>query len=710
MINISEEFKKSNYSFNRSLSSDISLPYTYQDIEIGVNELSNYYNLNTSLEKLQSNLLYLYSVSKFSNPDLPISYRGWIGTNLNLSKKLYVQIRNLQLNTAVKFENDNIFGKVFDFTIPYFSILDSNNNTYNFIYSWNGTVNPETLLLPSGKKIEIELTTWGVDRNINNTQAALQTETELKNIGFNTVLTQSNNIILEIISPTYGGIFNNNKDPLTYQYLLGDSCNVIVEQALPKYEFKIQSGRNNSSKVNKSNFDSLNSVTVKPGSIKNFECLFTCSDTRIQALSVDDSSNNVNDYQFISYTDTYGQNNKLNFLKINAIANYENFIYVSDELRNNIVKININGFIKNDEHRYNKFYETEIIGGQGNVRNNYSFNSPKILQFYKNNLYVLDKGNNTIKIFDKDLSFIKNIRKSKFISDNPPVAIKIYNDNYYYLSNDKLYVFDLDFNLLNTVTLVKLLNLETFLDLKISQKNNNLYIISQLNVYKYYADSLDYIGNFDFEKINVNPNVLKFIEIYETDDNKDLIYIYLNKNGVGSFLVFDEDSGFINLLSDYNFSIYSLDEIKYKKEEYNSNFSYNKSIIKLISNTLQLRNFLYRKVNIKLKRNGSYIYNGITYFNPEDIDITNYRTNLNNYIGTNEIYSRSVINRILNEIYNLQNSLLSIFRPTITLPDKKSNVLTPDYEGLMLETFPAMQRDYFVLEESTDLRDYILLE
>ena len=246
MINISEEFKKSNYSFNRSLSSDISLPYTYQDIEIGVNELSNYYNLNTSLEKLQSNLLYLYSVSKFSNPDLPISYRGWIGTNLNLSKKLYVQIRNLQLNTAVKFENDNIFGKVFDFTIPYFSILDSNNNTYNFIYSWNGTVNPETLLLPSGKKIEIELTTWGVDRNINNTQAALQTESELKNIGFNTVLTQSNNIILEIISPTYGGIFNNNKDPLTYQYLLGDFCNVIVDQALPNYEFKIQSGSNNS--------------------------------------------------------------------------------------------------------------------------------------------------------------------------------------------------------------------------------------------------------------------------------------------------------------------------------------------------------------------------------------------------------------------------------------------------------------------------------
>ena len=62
MINISTEFNDYSYSFNRTLSSVIELPYNKSDIEIGVNELANGYNFNTSLDLLQSNLLYLYSV------------------------------------------------------------------------------------------------------------------------------------------------------------------------------------------------------------------------------------------------------------------------------------------------------------------------------------------------------------------------------------------------------------------------------------------------------------------------------------------------------------------------------------------------------------------------------------------------------------------------------------------------------------------------
>ena len=61
MIKISEEFKKYDYSFNRGLSSVISLPFSKNDILLGANELVNGDNFNNSLYKLQSNLMYLYS-------------------------------------------------------------------------------------------------------------------------------------------------------------------------------------------------------------------------------------------------------------------------------------------------------------------------------------------------------------------------------------------------------------------------------------------------------------------------------------------------------------------------------------------------------------------------------------------------------------------------------------------------------------------------
>ena len=81
MINISTEFENYNYSFNRSLSSIIDLPYQLKDVELGVNELANGFNFNKSLDFLQSNLMYLYSVSKFANPDLPKNYKGWLGSS-----------------------------------------------------------------------------------------------------------------------------------------------------------------------------------------------------------------------------------------------------------------------------------------------------------------------------------------------------------------------------------------------------------------------------------------------------------------------------------------------------------------------------------------------------------------------------------------------------------------------------------------------------
>ena len=138
MINISSEFTNYNYTFNRTLSSEIALPYNKENIEIGVNELANGYNFNTSLDYLQSNLNYLYSVSKYANPNLPKQYKGWLGNYIPTNQDLNVSIR------SEIFTINNISNNVL--SIPYFYITDKNNNVYKFRYRYNNNINPETNL------------------------------------------------------------------------------------------------------------------------------------------------------------------------------------------------------------------------------------------------------------------------------------------------------------------------------------------------------------------------------------------------------------------------------------------------------------------------------------------------------------------------------------------------------------------------------------
>ena len=107
MINISTEFTNYGYTFNRSLSSVIELPYNKSEVLLGVNELVNGYNFNSSVNKIQSNLMYLYSISKLANPDLPHLYEGFIGTSCDNCPNLEVSIRNFTPYSMAVQANDN---------------------------------------------------------------------------------------------------------------------------------------------------------------------------------------------------------------------------------------------------------------------------------------------------------------------------------------------------------------------------------------------------------------------------------------------------------------------------------------------------------------------------------------------------------------------------------------------------------------------------
>jgi len=703
MINISTEFENYNYSFNRSLSSIIDLPYQLKDVELGVNELANGFNFNKSLDFLQSNLMYLYSVSKFANPDLPKNYKGWLGSseNNNLGKVMSVYLKGNFFRSGLKFDSD---GNVIANLIPYFYLTNYDGTTINIIFIYNNVYNPEVDFLPVGVNYIIDLSG---EYNGDNLSSKRVVEILIEQ----NLIASYNESKFELIFSTRenGGTFFGNRSTDTYIHLFGDNVVCTVEQGDNPIVFTNNSTSPSLVKNNPSNFDQANNLSLSRANLPGFKNIFLCSDTRIQSLS---SNTTTNEFVFAGYTDTYGENNKLNFLKINGSAVYQDSLYISDESRNNIVRLNISGFTTHDDHRDNKYYESEIIGGEGEVRSNYSFDKPKILDFYKNNLYVLDQGNECIKVYDKDLGFVKNLRKAATYKIYPPVAIKIYNDNFYWLTaNGTLLVFDFDLNLLRQKD-ISVNDTDEFLDLIISPINNNFYALTRKNIYKYFTDTEVIIGKFNLANYNITSSDIsyKFFNLIETVNNNDVIYAYSNNNGRGVIFVFEEDEFYFNLLSDYNFQIFSKDELHLKKEEFASSFAYNKSINKILKNTLQLRNFIYRKINSKLLRDESFEFTGVTYFSEDDLKITGYQTSMNNYIGTNEIFSRAVVNRVLGEVYKLQSLLLKLFQSNVEQPPRQTIYLASDNNGIMLETWPSIIQSHFVLEDSQDYNDYLIQE
>ena len=703
MINISTEFENYNYSFNRSLSSIIDLPYQLKDVELGVNELANGFNFNKSLDFLQSNLMYLYSVSKFANPDLPKNYKGWLGSseNNNLGKVMSVYLKGNFFRSGLKFDSD---GNVIANLIPYFYLTNYDGTTINIIFIYNNVYNPEVDFLPVGVNYIIDLSG---EYNGDNLSSKRVVEILIEQ----NLIASYNESKFELIFSTRenGGTFFGNRSTDTYIHLFGDNVVCTVEQGDNPIVFTNNSTSPSLVKNNPSNFDQANNLSLSRANLPGFKNIFLCSDTRIQSLS---SNTTTNEFVFAGYTDTYGENNKLNFLKINGSAVYQDSLYISDESRNNVVRLNISGFTTHDDHRNNKYYETEIIGGEGEVRSNYSFDKPKILDFYKNNLYVLDQGNECIKVYDKDLGFVKNLRKAATYKIYPPVAIKIYNDNFYWLTaNGTLLVFDFDLNLLRQKD-ISVNDTDEFLDLIISPINNNFYVLTRKNIYKYFTDTEVIIGKFNLANYNITSSDIsyKFFNLIETVNNNDVIYAYSNNNGRGVIFVFEEDEFYFNLLSDYNFQIFSKDELHLKKEEFASSFAYNKSINKILKNTLQLRNFIYRKINSKLLRDESFEFTGVTYFSEDDLKITGYQTSMNNYIGTNEIFSRAVVNRVLGEVYKLQSLLLKLFQSNVEQPPRQTIYLASDNNSIMLETWPSIIQSHFVLEDSQDYNDYLIQE
>jgi hypothetical protein len=125
MISVSDSFNSSDYLFDRVTGDFIQLPYTFEKIQIPVNELAVSGPLNLKLDYFYENILYLYSRSKILTNQIPYEYLSWLGV-LSGGTKVSWNANYVQNTSAAAFTSVGL--SALDFVKDFVTVKTENND------------------------------------------------------------------------------------------------------------------------------------------------------------------------------------------------------------------------------------------------------------------------------------------------------------------------------------------------------------------------------------------------------------------------------------------------------------------------------------------------------------------------------------------------------------------------------------------------------
>lgn len=79
MTTLEIEFAKAGLTYDRMVTDNFALPYSYEDVKVQPNELAVAKTFNLKISRLYDNLIYLYGLCKVADFNIPSIYHGWIG-------------------------------------------------------------------------------------------------------------------------------------------------------------------------------------------------------------------------------------------------------------------------------------------------------------------------------------------------------------------------------------------------------------------------------------------------------------------------------------------------------------------------------------------------------------------------------------------------------------------------------------------------------
>lgn len=397
---------------------------------------------------------------------------------------------------------------------------------------------------------------------------------------------------------------------------------------------------------------------------------FFVSSTHIYALTSDYDKNTIGVYiSSNSVTEnslfTYGQLNSI------AVDETKNYLYVSDTLNNTIYQYDISNLVAEDNIIGRKLIYQDSVGGLGTYLDVDKFNGPCYLNVYNSDLYLVDRNNYCIKVYDSNLNWKKTFRNRKLFLENEVTSFRInlHNDRFYLGFKDKLGVFSVT-NELSTVNFFSMSSFfetnEKIVDFSFSEVDKNIfYVVTNKNIFKKFISKPETnIGKFKLGDNNVNTTEFVFSYIENYDNVRDNFTVYGKRYNVGMFLSFLEKSNYTTILTNNDLDFYTIEEIRVNPEEYSQDWVFSKANYKILLNILAMRDRITKRFAGKYDSGGNNLFFGTLYLLDEEVQKDLFDYSLNYLVGINEMYSNAVLNRSINKFYDLQMQMLSVLKDT----------------------------------------------
>ena len=299
-------------------------------------------------------------------------------------------------------------------------------------------------------------------------------------------------------------------------------------------------------------------------------------------------------------------NKTFKFKNVVSVDIVDNLLFVLDKDSNTAFKFDITGLITDDtalkrtgvnDTSNPGRYLLKTIGGEGTSQTKNKLVKPQSLSVYENKIYILDNGHNSLKVFDLDFNFIREVTAPNlFNNSNTGELVSIVVDQYsdtnesvfgYILSSKgKIIEYDVDDN-----TLSQPQSLFNFYDTR-------LYTLSGLN------------ESNSFKKI-VNSKAVKNI-LYICNNGKIYKYYKSNLNQVNSnqkvsTYVYEDEHTTTKLYSENLYTnFFTLSDILVLPQEIVNNITFNKTTKKIIYNHYSLFENLNKKVYSFYNTNEGY--------------------------------------------------------------------------------------------------------
>jgi len=404
-----------------------------------------------------------------------------------------------------------------------------------------------------------------------------------------------------------------------------------------------------------------------------------------QKLILLDSNINQSTIGVVLSTTDYSteQPTGINFGYINDISKGpNNSILVLDLSASKLYKYDGNGLYTDDNILTNRLFFQKAIGGNGSIKDKYEFKNPRGISYYDNNIYILDSGNLCVKEYDENLNWKYTYGLQRDLLSAYPIRIK--NDNFgnmYILCNNSLLLkYDSNFSTKTVVSLSSITNDdEVFTNLFFSQTDDNIfYVTSNKNIYKKFVSlPQETIGKYLFYLFNyTTPQIVYGFTTIPTKDNQNDRNIVYTKNGnTPMFNSFYDNVNLYDILTIPNYDVYTYDEIKFNELEYVQSWIFNKALSKLLINHMRFRDQIIGKFLFKRDEKNNIVFKFTRYLTVEERESIYFETDIDFFIGKNEVFQNAVVNRCLEKIYDIQENLLNILKDEVKKAPLDSTII-----------------------------------